>query len=156
MEARRISAIIPPADGGAHRMTEARPPVVVELVWQGDLRFTARAGGHELLLDGDGQAGASPVQALALSLAGCMGTDVALILTKGRQPLRGLSARLTAERAPSDPRRLVRVVLRFVVEGAVPAEKVERAIALSRETYCSVWHSLRPDIDFETSFEVRG
>jgi uncharacterized OsmC-like protein len=41
-----------------------------------------------------------------------------------------------------------------VVGGAPPADKVERAIALSREKYCSVWHSLRPDIDFRTSFEV--
>jgi putative redox protein len=134
---------------------DPRPPTVVELTWQGDLRFLGRAGDHEVVLDGDGKAGTSPVQALALSLAGCMGTDVALILTKGRLPLEGLTARLQAERAPTDPRRLVRVRLRFVVKGAVPPEKVERAIALSRETYCSVWHSLRPDIDFQTSFEVR-
>ena len=44
--------------------------------------------------------------------------------------------------------------LHFVVAGEAPAEKVERAIALSRETYCSVWHSLRPDIAFRTSFEA--
>jgi uncharacterized OsmC-like protein len=31
---------------------------------------------------------------------------------------------------------------------------VERAIALSRETYCSVFHSLRADLDFVTSFEI--
>jgi uncharacterized OsmC-like protein len=36
----------------------------------------------------------------------------------------------------------------------VPPDKIERAIALSHETYCSVWHSLRPDTDFATSFEV--
>jgi putative redox protein len=135
---------------------EPRPPTVVELTWQGDLRFAGRAQDQELLLDGDGAAGVSPVQALCLSLAGCMAADVALILTKGRLPLSGLTARLEAERAPSDPRRLVRVHLRFVVQGAVPAEKVERALALSRETYCSVWHSLRPDIDFQTSFELRA
>ena len=40
------------------------------------------------------------------------------------------------------------------MSGDVPPEKVERAIALSRETYCSVWHSLRPDLDFTTTFEV--
>ena len=39
---------------------------------------------------------------------------------------------------------------------AMAAEKVERAIALSRETYCSVWHSLQPDIDFQTGFEIRA
>jgi putative redox protein len=133
---------------------ESRPPTVVALAWQGGLRFAGRAHGHEVVLDGDGAAGITPVQALLLSLAGCMASDVALILTRGRQPLEGLAAHLEAERAPADPRRLVKVRLRFVVSGAVPMDKVERAIALSRETYCSVWHSLRTDIDFETSVEA--
>ena len=55
--------------------------------------------------------------------------------------------------ARRDPRRFLRVRLRFEVSGDVPVEKIDRALALSRETYCSVWHSLRPDIEFETSFE---
>ena len=46
------------------------------------------------------------------------------------------------------------MALHFVVRGGVLADRVERAIELSRERYCSVWHSLRPDIDFRTSFEV--
>jgi putative redox protein len=94
------------------------------------------------------------VESLALSLAGCMGSDVVHILVKGRVELKGLTARIIAERAPEDPRRLVKVDLRFAVRGAVPADKVERAITLSREKYCSVWHSLRPDIAFTTSYEV--
>ena len=93
-------------------------------------------------------------QALGFALASCMGSDVALILTRGRHPLRALRAHLTAHRAPTDPRRFVRVNLRFQVEGAVPPEAVARALALSRDKYCSVWHSLREDITFETSFEV--
>ncbi|HEY8147628.1 MAG TPA: OsmC family protein, partial [Vicinamibacteria bacterium] len=104
----------------------------------------------------DGSAGPSPVQALALALAGCMSVDVVHILERGRQPLRGLRAHLRAERAPEDPHRLVRVDLRFDVMGEVAPDKVERAIALSREKYCSVWHSLRQDIEFTTSFEVRA
>ena len=42
----------------------------------------------------------------------------------------------------------------FTVEGDVPADAVERAIALSCEKYCSVWHSMRQDIDFTVSFEL--
>ncbi len=126
----------------------------VELVWEGDLRFRGRSGAVELVLDSDSQAGPSPVQALAMALGGCMAIDVVHILRKGRLDLTGLRAEMAAERAPRDPRRLVRVRLHFRVTGDVPAEKVERAIALSRETYCSVWHSLRPDLDFTTSFEV--
>lgn len=131
-----------------------RPPLELDLVWDGELRFTGTVGGHQVALDGDGRAAVSPVQALGLALASCMGTDVALILTRGRHPLRALRAHLTAHRAPADPRRLVAVALRFEVEGAVPPEAVERAIALSHEKYCSVWHSLRTDIAFSTSFDV--
>jgi putative redox protein len=83
-----------------------------------------------------------------------MASDVVLILQKGRLPLRSLRAHLSGERAPSDPRRLTSVRLDFEIGGDVPPEKVERAIALSRERYCSVWHSLRQDIDFRTSFAV--
>jgi putative redox protein len=135
-------------------MAEGKPPVEVELTWDGDLRFRGRAGTAPVVIDSDGTAGPSPVQALAMALAGCMSVDVVHILQRGRQPLEGLRARLIAGRAPDDPHRVVSVDLRFTVTGAVPADKVERAIALSRETYCSVWHSLRQDIAFTTSFEV--
>jgi putative redox protein len=83
-----------------------------------------------------------------------MAIDVVHILEKGRVPLRALRASLVAERAPGDPRRLVKVDLRFHVRGDVPRDRVERAVALSREKYCSVWHSLRPDIAFTTAIEL--
>lgn len=76
--------------------------------------------------------------------------------TKARLPLASLRARLVGERAPEDPKRLTRIDLHFRLEGRVPADRVERALALSREKYCSVWHSLRPDIVFNTSFEVEA
>lgn len=130
--------------------------VRVELVWHGDLRFTVRSGDVELTLDGDSKAGPSPVQALAFALAGCMAMDVAHILQKGRHPVTGLKAAFTGTRAESEPRRLTRVGLHFMVEGAVPSEAVERAITLSREKYCSVWHSMRQDIGFDVTFELVG
>jgi len=135
-------------------MASPRPPVTVELEWEGGLRFRGRAGDRELRLDGDSVSAVSPVEALVLALGGCMASDLMHILVKGRVDVKGVVARLTGERAPEDPRRLVRVDLRFAVRGLVPADKVERAIALSREKYCSVWHSLRPDIAFTTSFEI--
>jgi putative redox protein len=137
-------------------LADGKPPVEVELTWDGDLRFRGRAGQAPVVVDSAGSAGPSPVQALALALAGCMSVDVVHILERGRQPLRGLRAHLQAERSPEDPHRLVRVDLRFDVTGEVAPDKVERAIALSREKYCSVWHSLRQDIDFRTAFEVRA
>ena len=131
------------------------PRTTIDLEWAGEERFTARSGSHTLMLDGTRAAGPSPVDALAVALAGCMGIDVAHILMKGRQPLERLTARLEADRAAEEPKRILGVSLHYVVTGAVEADKVERAIALSREKYCSVWHSLRQDIDLRTSFEVR-
>jgi putative redox protein len=131
-----------------------RPDVSLDLEWEGELRFRGHSGAVELVLDSDGRAGPSPVQALAFALAGCMAIDVVHILRKGRLDVKGVKAELVAERASADPRRLLRVRLHFRVTGDVPPDKVERAIALSRETYCSVWHSLRPDTEFATSFEV--
>ena len=129
-------------------------PLALDLEWQGDLRFRGTTGSVSLVLDSAGEAGPTPVQALAYALAGCMAIDVVHILRKGRLEPRSLKVHLEAERAPDDPKRLVSAHLHFVVAGEAPAEKVERAIALSREKYCSVWHSLRPDIAFRTSFEA--
>ena len=132
----------------------APAPLALDLEWQGDLRFRGMTGGVSIVLDSAGEAGPTPVQALAYALAGCMAIDIVHILRKGRLEPRSLKVHLEAGRAPDDPKRLVSAHLHFVVAGDAPAEKVERAIALSREKYCSVWHSLRPDIAFRTTFET--
>lgn len=128
--------------------------MTASLTWAGDLRFAATAGSVSLTIDSKGAEGPSPVQALALGLAGCMAVDVVDILKKGRHALTGLDATLSGERAEQPPRRFVRIALHYVVHGEVPEAAVARAIQLSRETYCSVWHSMRQDIDFVTTFEV--
>lgn len=133
-----------------------RPPIVATLTWQGDLRFRASTGKTDLIFDSDGEAGPSPPQAVAMALAGCMAIDVADIVIKGRYRLTALEARIVADRAPDPPRRFTRCTLHFTVRGDAPAHAVERAISLSREKYCSVWHSLRQDIPLETTFEVHA
>ena len=134
---------------------KSRPPVTTELLWTSGLRFGATLGPHALVVDGDGDAGPSPMQLAAVALAGCMAADVVSILRKGRHELAGLRASLIADRAADPPRRFIRITLAFHATGAVPAEAVERAVALSRETYCSVWQSMRPDIELTTTVDVR-
>lgn len=94
------------------------------------------------------------MNALGIALAGCMSIDVAHMLTKGRHPLRAMRSRLVGDRAQQDPHRFLRVALHFTIEGDVPAGAVERAINLSRVKYCSVWHSMRQDIDFRVTFDL--
>lgn len=131
-----------------------RPPTVVELIWEHDLVFGGRAGDLSIRLDSASQAGPSPMQALAFGLAGCMAMDVAHIVRKGRHDLRGLKVDLTGTRAPEDPHRFTRIDLHFTITGQVPSDQVERAIQLSRDKYCSVWHSLRQDIELKTTSSV--
>ena len=135
-------------------MADARPPVTAELIWAEELRFGATSGRTAIAVDGDSTAGPSPVQLLVIGLAGCMGIDVLDIIRKGRHPLAAFRVTVSGERAAEPPRRLLQVDLRFHVHGAVPQAVVERAIALSRDKYCSVWHSLRQDIELTTTFEI--
>ena len=132
----------------------AQPPITATLTWQGDLRFRATSGQHDIIFDSESEAGPSPPQAVAMALAGCMAIDLADIVTKGRHPLTALEARITGQRAPEPPRRFTHFTLHFMVTGDVPAHAIERAIHLSRDTYCSVWHSRRPDLTLDTTFEV--
>ena len=132
----------------------AKPPVVAELVWTDALRFDATSARVSTVIDGDSTAGPSPVQMLVFGLAGCMAADLVDIVRKGRHPLKGLNARIVAERAQQPPTRVVKAQLHFQLRGDVPSAAVARAIALSRDRYCSVWHSLRQDIDLITSFDI--
>jgi putative redox protein len=134
-------------------MTE-KPQAIVELLWERDLVFSGRSGGVNMTLDSASAAGPSPMQTLAFALAGCMAMDVVHVIRKGRHELRGLRADLSGTRATENPHRFTGIALHFSVTGDVPGEKVERAIQLSREKYCSVWHSMRQDIDLRVTFAV--
>ena len=132
----------------------SKPPISATLTWQGDLRFHAATPLNSITLDADSSAGPSPVDALAMALAGCMAIDVADIVVKGRHDLKSLEARIVGQRRDDPPRHFVSFTLHFALTGNVPPHAVERAIQLSRDKYCSVWLSLRQDTDLVTSFEV--
>lgn len=127
----------------------------VSLHWAGSgLHFEAEhPSGNTFLLDGDGRNSHSPVQALALALAGCTGADVVEIAQKMRVPFSGLRVEVEADRNPEPPRFFKAVRMTFHVAGAAEAdrEKLQRALDLSHEKYCSVLHSLRKDMTITTS-----
>ena len=135
-------------------MADVKPPIAAELIWSGDLRFGVTSGATAIVTDGDSHAGPSPVQLLAIALAACISIDVVDILRKGRHPLTAFRSTITGTRAAQPPRRLLTAQMHFHVHGDVPHTAVERAISLSREKYCSVWHSLRQDIELTTDFEI--
>jgi putative redox protein len=135
-------------------MPATKAPTTIELVWEHDLVLGGKAGDARMTLDSAAVEGPSPVQALGFALAGCMAMDVVHILKKGRHDLKGLKVELAAQRADEDPRRVTSVEMKYTITGDVPKDQVQRAIDLSRDKYCSVWHSLREDISLEATFTV--
>jgi putative redox protein len=131
-----------------------RPNLTCELTWAGELQFTARSGQAGMLLDSAGRAGPSPMQALAFALAGCMGMDVVHVMERSRVPATAVRVALTGRRANEYPRRFVAIDLHFTIDGQASDDVVTRAIALSRDKYCSVWNSMRQDIPLNVTFTV--
>ena len=112
--------------------------------WVEQVTFLAESGsGHAVVLDGAPDAGGRnlgvrPMEMLLMGLGGCSAFDVVLILRKGREEVTDCVVELEAERAETDPKVFTRIHMHYKVtgRGLAPA-KVERAIALSAEKYCS-------------------
>jgi putative redox protein len=125
----------------------AGPTVAGGVAWDGEQRFTGTSGEVSIAFDGDSKAAPSPVQALLLAGASCTGIDVVLILEKMRINLRSLRIECRGERREAHPRRFEALQYTFVASGdGLDRDKLERAVALSVEKYCSVLASLAPDI----------
>lgn len=121
----------------------------LSLVWDSDLLFHAE-GGPALNLASSSPDAYSPMQILGHAIMGCMAMDVVHILKKGRHDLQGMTISFEGERAAEAPKRYVKVHLTFNIKGNVPVDVAERAIALSKSTYCSVSNTLRADMEFTT------
>jgi putative redox protein len=133
------------------------PDVTAHIHWIGEgLQFVAGvAGKPRIVLDGDGVTGVSPAATLILALGACTAADVVDITGKMRVALSALDLVLEGDRAQEPPRRYTRIVLRYRATGVADGDrdKVQRALDLSHEKYCSVLHSLREDIEIGTELE---
>ncbi|MEA3244599.1 MAG: OsmC family protein [Gemmatimonadota bacterium] len=133
-------------------------PTTVTAAWGGDRRFavtSARGGG--VTIDLGKIAGTGPVDTLLGALAACSAGDVLDILEKRRTPATQLEVVVHGERRSTPPRRLVRAMLEFRIDGhGIEAVHAERAIALSMDKYCSVASSLAPDVALQSLLVLNG
>ncbi|MEO9533135.1 MAG: OsmC family protein [Crocinitomicaceae bacterium] len=88
--------------------------------------------------------GFRPMEALASSLAGCASIDVLLILKKQRIEPVNFEVKIDAKRSDDVPAVFTSIHLDFLLEGSLEKDKVERAVSLSLEKYCSVAKILEP------------
>jgi putative redox protein len=120
----------------------------ITLDWQEGLRFRgSEPNGPSILIDGDNVEGPGPMLTLLLAAAACTGSDVVVVLNKMRVVFGALRIEVSGVRRETEPRRYVSLHLDYRITGSeVDPAKVRRAIDLSLEKYCSVIHSLAPDM----------
>jgi putative redox protein len=118
------------------------------LRWEQKFRFSGgEAGRPGITVDGDNAAGPGPMLTLLLAAAACSGSDVVSILEKMRVKVQDFYIEIAGTRREEEPRRYVALHLDYHLSGEnIDPVKARRAIDLSLEKYCSVIHSLAPDI----------
>jgi putative redox protein len=98
--------------------------------------------------------GMKPSDLLLVAAAACSTWDVVEILAKQRQPLEDLKVVCSGEQMPDPPNTFTNIHLHYVARGALNAEKLEKAIRLSEDKYCSVISTLRPRVVITSNFEI--
>jgi putative redox protein len=129
------------------------------VTWKKDLIFETRTqvGYDELEFDGKIQWGCAPVESLLLSLGGCMGIDVVSFLKKMRVELTSCKIELEGKRNPTPPQYFKAFEIMLTASGkGLTENKMKRAVSLSHEKYCSVYHSLRKDIEVNVRYVIEN
>ncbi|MDH5711242.1 MAG: OsmC family protein [Gammaproteobacteria bacterium] len=129
--------------------------------WLDNMSFVGESGsGHSVVMDGppdDGgrNMGVRPMEMVLLGMGGCTAFDVVHILKRGRQDITDCHVELEAERATEVPKVFTKIHAHYIVKGKnLDAKKVERAITMTAETYCSVSIMLAKSVEITHDFEI--
>lgn len=126
------------------------------LTWDKDLIFLGRTQrGYEIDFDAQAQWGCIPTESLLMSVAGCLAIDVVSFLQKMKAVITKFRIDISGERNPTPPQyyKTIEMVIHISGEHITP-RKMDRVISLSRDKYCSVYHSLRKDLKVTVKYII--
>ncbi len=111
--------------------------------------------------DGSASIGASeqgwrPMEMLLVSLAGCSAIDIISILKKQRQVIEDFEIEIDGDRKDGSPAPFTAIRIHFILSGQIKEAKMDKAIELTINKYCSVYFSLHPDIDVKYTYELKS
>ncbi len=119
--------------------------VQAKVKWVQGLQFVGESGtNHEIVMDADDKYGGTdkgmrPMELLLVALGGCTGMDVASVLQKKRQQLKGVEVKVTGTKAATHPQKFTGIELEYIITGKdLKEDAVKKAIESSMEKYCSV------------------
>ncbi len=105
---------------------------------------------------GDLEGGLSPMQLLLAGIGGCSAVDVLNILEKQRQHVEDLKIEVNGDKQKAGTYSEYKTIdLTFILKGDLDEKKVERAVDLSINKYCSVSKALEKGSEISYSYEIR-
>lgn len=129
--------------------------------WLDHMSFVGESGsGHSVVMDGAPDVGGRnmgvrPMEMVLLGLGGCTSFDLVLILQRQRQAVADIQVEIEAERADKAPRVFTKIHVHYVVKGSgLDPKKVERAVNMTAEKYCSVSIMLSASVEISHDFEI--
>ncbi len=120
-------------------------------------QFTAETeAGQTVVLDThEFNSGATPMEMLLMSLAGCSGISVISILQKKQQHVSQYEVRVQGKRAETHPQVFTEITVEHILTGHnVTPGAVERAIELAEARYCNVSVMLSKVVKLEHRYRI--
>lgn len=125
------------------------------------MTFVGESGsGHAVVMDGAPEhggrdMGVRPMEMLLLGLGGCTAFDVVSILKKSRQAVTDCEVVIDSDRAEEIPKVFTRIHVHFIISGkGLDPGKVEKAVNLSADKYCSASEMLGKTAEITHDFEI--
>jgi putative redox protein len=128
--------------------------------WVQGLQFIASGdSGHAIVLDaypevGGTDSGPRPGELTLMALGSCTGIDVVSILKKMNVSFDSLEVKVKGEAAPEHPKVWTEVWVKYKIKGEVPEDKLQKAIELSRDRYCSVGAMFKKATKMHYDYEI--
>lgn len=135
----------------------------IKVTKKGEVHFVAKnQSGNELHIDGTPEigginAGFRPMELLLTSIVTCSLMDFVVILKKMRQPFSDISVDVEGIREKEDEvKPFKNIVMHFKLKGNLDQQKVQRALSLAIEKYCSAASTLREKTTLEYTFSIQN
>mgnify|MGYP006189563057 CR=1 FL=1 len=106
-------------------------------------------------IGGEGK-GFRPMETLLVGLGGCSGIDMVNILTKQKEELKDINISINATRVNEEPAIFEEINIQFRLFGSLTEQKVERALALTFDKYCSVANILGRSAKINFTYTING
>ena len=133
------------------------------LEWVDGFHFEGYShSGKKIRLDGwkdreKEETGPTPAELVPMALGACSGMDVVMIVGKMRMELTGFELEVKSRTTDEHPKVFTEFELIYHMKGEdLDPEKIEHAVALSRDKYCLISNTLKKVADITHYYTING